>query len=147
VHSLFGSHNDREGYERSGWKRDLNHQRLELDALELALADRSSETARVFGRITALLEARRSSRAFHPASPQRVLRAAPPVLAVQRGPWEGDTVLALHNLGSQPVEVGKELLPGAALDLLSGRTVAAETRLLAPYEALWLRLPSPLRGG
>src|SRR5206468_3892864 len=32
VHSLFGSHTDHDGYARSGWKRDLNPERLPLAA-------------------------------------------------------------------------------------------------------------------
>ena len=145
VHSLFGSHNYREGYERSGWKRDLNHERLDLELLERALADPATESAQVFGRVTSLLEARRSSSAFHPASPQRVLASPPAVLAVRRGPRDGETVLTLHNLGSQPEEVGKDLLlealpGGGAQDVLTGRRVTgAGTLLLAPYEVLWLR--------
>jgi sucrose phosphorylase len=145
VHSLFGSRNYREGYERSGWKRDLNHERLDLKELERALADPASESAQVFGRVASLLEARRSSSAFHPASPQRVLASPAGVLAVCRGPRDGETVLALHNLGSEPAEVGKEALlealpAGGAEDLLTGRRAAsAEALPLRPYEVLWLR--------
>ena len=39
IHSLFGSPNDQAGFARSGWKRDLNHQRLELKEVESALSD------------------------------------------------------------------------------------------------------------
>jgi glucosylglycerate phosphorylase len=149
VHSLFGSHNYRKGYERSGWRRDLNHQRLDLDVLERALADPSSETGQVFARMASLLEARRSSPAFHPTSPQLVHTISPAVFAVQRGPRAGEAVLALHNLSSEPAPVAKPLLeqvvPGAdAEDLLSGRHVAAADSLsLDPYEVLWLRSLQP----
>jgi hypothetical protein len=62
---------------------------------------------------------------------------------VLRGPRDGETVLALHNLGGELAEVGKELLPAdGAEDLLSGRCVArAEALELSPYEVLWLRSP------
>jgi sucrose phosphorylase len=151
VHSLFGSHNYRAGYDRSGWKRDLNHERLDLDVLERVLADPACETTQVFGQVARLLEARRSSPAFHPASAQRVLHLSPSVLAVQRGPRQGETVLALHNLGGDPAPVGKDVLrealpAGGGEDLLSGGSVAATEHLsLDPYEVRWLR--SPLRGG
>ena len=39
IHSLFGSANDQEGFARSGWKRDLNHQRLKLAEVEARLSD------------------------------------------------------------------------------------------------------------
>nr|MDQ6920707.1 sugar phosphorylase [Candidatus Dormibacteraeota bacterium] len=153
VHSLFGSRNYREGYERSGWKRDLNHERLDLELLERALADPAAETAQVFGRVAALLEARRSSSAFRPASPQRVLATSPAVLAVCRGPRGGETVLTLHNLGSEPAEVGRDLLlealPGdGGEDLLTGRRVSfAEALRLSSYEVLWLRISPPRSRG
>jgi glycosidase len=148
VHSLFGSHNDREGYERSGWKRDLNHQRLDLESLERALADPASESAQVFGRLAGLLEARRSSPAFHPASPQRVLPFSPAIFALRRGPRQGEEVLAMHNLGPEPARVRahllREALPGdSAEDLLSARRVRADESLsLQPYQVLWLRSAS-----
>jgi glucosylglycerate phosphorylase len=145
VHSLFGSHNDREGYERSGWKRDLNHQRLDLESLERDLADPASERAQVFGRIAGLLEGRRSSPAFDPASPQLLLPFSPAIFALRRGPRKGEEVLALHNLGPEPARVRGDLLrktlPAAgADDLLSGRHVrVGESLSLQPYEVLWLR--------
>jgi len=145
VHSLFGSHNDREGYEQSGWKRDLNHQRLDLESLERDLADPASERAQVFGRIAALLEGRRSSPAFDPASPQLSLPFSPAIFALRRGPRQGEEVLALHNLGPETARVRGELLretlPGeGADDLLSGRHVrVGESLSLQPYEVLWLR--------
>jgi glucosylglycerate phosphorylase len=148
VHSLFGSHNDRGGYERSGWKRDLNHQRLDLESLERALADPASESAQVFGRVAGLLEGRRSSPAFHPASPQQVLQFSPAIFALRRGPRQGAEVLALHNLRPEPARVRgdllREALPGgSAEDLLSARRVRAdETLSLQPYQVLWLRSPS-----
>ena len=70
VHSLFGSHNDQAGYARSGWKRDLNHERLSLSEVERRLADPASETARVFAGYRRLLEARRAQPAFHPVRPR-----------------------------------------------------------------------------
>lgn len=140
VHSLFGSRNDAEGYRRSGWKRDLNHQRLDLEELERALADPTSDKAQVFDRVTTLLEARRRSRAFHPASPQQIVRLDPAVLAVRRGPWDGETVLALHNLSCAPVELSPDVLTADTEDLISGRRVPSVGSLrLGAFEVLWLR--------
>jgi sucrose phosphorylase len=139
VHSLFGSHNYRAGYERSGWKRDLNHERLDLDALESILADPSSEMAQVFDGMSRLLRTRRSSAALHPASPQRVLSLSTAVFAVRRGPWEGEALLALHNITAECQVVDGALGGVEAVDLLTGRRLAANESLsLEPYEVLWL---------
>ena len=141
VHSLFGSHNDHAGYARSGWKRDLNHERLDLDELERGLADPTTETAQVFGAYARLLSVRRAQPAFHPNASQEVLASGPAVFALRRGPRDGQTILALHSVGDAVQRIDPRRL-GDALsytDLLSGRTVATDEPLeLAPYEVLWL---------
>jgi glucosylglycerate phosphorylase len=140
VHSLLGSHNDRAGYARSGWKRDLNHERLDLEALEGRLADPCSEAAQVLARYAELLRLRRAQPAFHPQAPQRVLPGPPAVFALRRGPREGQIVLALHNLGAAPQAV--ELPPegGRWVELTGDRRLGGGERLgLRPYEVCWLR--------
>ena len=141
IHSLFGSHNDHAGYARSGWKRDLNHERLELAELERRLADHTTETARVFRAYTRLLAVRRAQPAFHPNAGQQVLAAGPAVFALRRGPRDGQVVLALHNVSGDSQRLEPRLLGDALAyaDLLSGRMVSTGEPLeLAPYEVLWL---------
>lgn len=143
VHSLLGSHNDRAGYVRSGWKRDLNHERLPLGEVERRLADPASETARVFAGYQRLLAARRAQPAFHPAAPQAVLDAGPRVFALRRGPHDGHTVWALHNVGETAAQVDPAQLGGGAggpaHDLLTGETVPLDRPLrLEPYGVRWL---------
>ncbi len=141
VHSLFGSHNDHAGYARSGWQRDLNHERLDLADLEQRLADPSTETARVFGAYARLLAVRRAQPAFHPNAPQRVLASGPAVFTLARGPRDGQTILTLHNLSAESPVVDPGALGDALTysDLLTDRTVPTDQPLsLAPYEVLWL---------
>jgi sucrose phosphorylase len=143
LHSLFGSPNDHAGYAASGWKRDLNHERLDLPTLESSLAEPASRAARVFTRYAGLLAARRAEPAFHPNAPQQVLSPGPGVFALRRGPRDGRTVLALHNLSAEPRAIDPASLGGAdaadATDLLSGRRLAAGAPLtLQPYEVAWL---------
>jgi glucosylglycerate phosphorylase len=141
VHSLFGSHNDHQGFARSGWRRDLNHQRLSVRELEARLAEPWSETAQVFAGYSRLLEARRLQQAFHPNSPQRVLAAGPGVFAFERGPWQGHSILAFHNLTATEQIVPQ---PGAAgsVDVITGRRFPPGGSLkLGPYQVLWLQAP------
>jgi len=150
VHSLFGSHNDAAGFARSGWKRDLNHERLDLTALEATLADAGSEAARVFARYATLLRARRAHAAFHPNAPQQILDLGPSVFGIRRGPRDGETVLALHNVGADSVRIdlaalvalGTEQGTGEARDLLGGAPVrVTDAYSLPPYGVAWLALP------
>ncbi len=143
VHSLFGSHHDEQGFARSGWKRDLNHERLRLADIEAQLADPTSEAARVFAGYRALLAARRAQPAFHPAAPQSVLDLGPELLALRRGPRNGQTVWALHNVTSRTVSIDPLLLwvdDGATLrNILTGAEVDEFSPLkLPPYGVCWL---------
>ena len=119
MHSLFGSHNDHLAYERSGWKRDLNHGHIDLRDLEEQLRGTATEAAQVFDGMTRLLKDRAEQPAFHPSSPQEVLDVGAPILAVRRGPFNGHAVVALHNLSPEP-------------------QAARGFRTLRPYEVAWL---------
>jgi glucosylglycerate phosphorylase len=139
IHSLFGSHNDRQGFARSGWRRDLNHERLTLAGLEARLADASTETAQLFAGYSRLLEVRRHQPAFHPNAPQRVIPAGPGVFGLERGPWEGQTILALHNL-TGTVQTVPQTSAAGSVDLISGRRLPPGDSLkLGPYQVLWLQ--------
>lgn len=140
VHSLFASHSDHAAYARSGRKRDLNHGRFDLAELEAALADPTSERAQVFGRYARLLGARRAEPAFHPNAPQQVLDLGPAIFALRRGPRDGRTVLALHNVsGRRQLLADPPFDAELAVDLLGGHRLRRGDRLdLAPYGAAWL---------
>ena len=139
IHSLFGSHNDQAGYARTGWKRDLNHQRLDLAAVEAQLADHNSEAGQVFWRYAQLLRTRRGQAAFHPQSPQQVIDGGPGVFALRRGPWHGDMVVALHNVTDKRQAIDGADLDIGGLDLLTGRPLGSGAPLaLEPYQVLWL---------
>jgi sucrose phosphorylase len=143
VHSLFGSHSDQPGFERSGWKRDLNHEKLSLTEVERRLADPDSEAARVFAGYRRLLAVRRSHPGLHPTAPQVILNAAPGLFALRRGPRNGQAVVALHNVADQPVttRVGNfDDEPGRGIrDLISGDLLDVDQQItLAPYGVLWL---------
>jgi glucosylglycerate phosphorylase len=145
IHSLFGSHNDQAAFARSGWKRDLNHQRVELAELESRLSDPTSDAARVFARYARLLEVRCRQPAFHPRSGQRVLDAGPGIFALARGPREGQALVTLHNVSDSSRVAAAEWSggPGEWEDLISGEQFDPGSELrLAPYQVLWLQ-PSP----
>ena len=143
IHSLFGSSNDQAGFARSGWKRDLNHQRLELAAVESALADAASHRAQVFARYSRLLEVRRRQPALHPRSGQRILEAGTGVFAIARGPRERQSLVTLHNVtDSRQVAAGDWAAAGTGEweDAIGGQRYGRGSTLeVAPYQVLWLR--------
>ena len=143
IHSLFGSANDQAGFARSGWKRDLNHQRLKLAELESCLSDAATAEAQVFARYARLLEVRRRQPAFHPRSGQRILEAGPGIFALARGPREGQTLVTLHNVSDSPQVAAGDWPAGGTgdwEDVISGERFRSGSELqLAPYQVLWLR--------
>jgi sucrose phosphorylase len=149
LHSLFGSHNDQRAYERTGWKRDLNHARLALPEVQAWLADPNNGYEQVFSGIAGMLQARRQEPSFHPRSPQQVLDLGSQVFAVRRGPHAGRMVVAVHNLSAfaQVIPAGGLALAGlsdGAQDLLSPLQLTAGAALeLRPYQAAWLQPPTP----
>jgi len=142
IHSLFGSHNDTRRFLETGWKRDLNHGKLDLSWLEGELDDGQSEVAGVFAGYARLLRVRRAQAAFHPASPQRILPTGASVFGFQRGPHKGQIVVALHNVSSEVQGVDAAVLPdvGAGYrDLLNGALYGSSQPItLAPYQVVWL---------
>jgi len=147
IHSLFGSSNDHVGFARSGWKRDLNHQRLKLSEVESRLSDAASEEAQVFSRYARLLEVRWRQPAFHPRSGQRILKVGPGIFALARGPREGQALMTLHNVADSPrVAAGEWPIGGSGAweDVISGERFDRGSALrLAPYQVLWLQGPRP----
>ena len=145
IHSLFGSANDQAGFARSGWKRDLNHQRLRLASVETALSDAATREAQVFARYARLLEVRRRQPALHPRSGQRILNTAPGIFALARGPREGQVLVTLHNATDSPqVARGDWPVggPGEWEDVITGECFDGGTTMrLAPYQVLWLQEP------
>jgi sucrose phosphorylase len=149
VHSLFGSHNDQAGYERSGWKRDLNHERLSLAEIEGRLVDPASEAARVFDGYRRLLEVRRAQSAFHPAAPQAILDLGPGLFALRRGRRDGQTIVALHNVTARSQELPGEKVYGLSRpscatiapirELISDAPIDTDaTLILPPYGVAWI---------
>ncbi len=148
LHSLFGSHGWPEGVRLTGRARTINRQKLELAELESELAQPGSLREAVFGRLAALLRARRLTPAFHPNANQEVLHLDESLFAVLRLPMDGSPpVLCLHNLTRRPVRcspassMGDQasgqrwsdlIRPALPVDLRGGLE-------LAPYQVAWLR--------
>src|SRR5690625_1043808 len=89
LHSLLGSGNWHHGPERTGHARDINREKLDLDALQHDLADPHSRRSRVLRELRAMLAVRTSQPAFHPAAPMSVLPTPPGQVGLWRAPRPG----------------------------------------------------------
>ncbi len=144
IHSWLGSRNWHAGVAQTGRLRSINREKLDLSAVETALADRRSLRSRVFDDYQYLLMMRRGEKAFHPNGPQQVLDLHPAVVALLRTSPDGDEqIVALHNVANRGCTLDLNV-PVASesgyRDLLSGRHVAARSKVeLQPYDVLWLK--------
>ena len=112
VHSLFGSPNDRAGFEATGHNRSLNRARF-TDAdwfLDAAVGDSTVRAARVYRGMKDLIARRRANPAYHPEASSQVatLTGRDLVIKRQRGRHVGvcmvnfsDTEIALEPPGGR----------------------------------------------
>ena len=103
----------------------------------------SSEAARVFAGYRQLLQTRRAQPAFHPAAPQIVLDLDPGLFALRRGPRDGQTIVAFHNVTGSEVQLAQAALGFDGVttlrDLLDGNAVHVTGSLAVPaYGVRWL---------
>ena len=105
FHSLLGSRGWPEGVTRTGRNRTINREKLSRPGVEAELGDRDSLRAQVFGQMSQLLLARRSSGAFDPGARQEVLEAGDSIFAILRRSQSGRTAVCLHNVGSEPASI------------------------------------------
>jgi sucrose phosphorylase len=148
FHSLTATKNWNAGVQETGRARTINRMKWDEAALEGLLEDPASETATVFSLLSDRIRIRRRHAAFHPDGPQTVLRADERVFAIERAaPDGGETVVALHNISGDAVEIPLASLrslhggAGRVVDLLDGEApLAADAVRLEPWACAWLTL-------
>jgi sucrose phosphorylase len=140
IHSLLGSRNWVEGVRQTGRARTINRETLNIEGLEKELGDSGSIRAKVADEYRRLLKIRSGCRAFHPASPQEVMKLGAKLFCLRRWTEDGNEELfAIHNVSSETVRCK---LPhsgnGRFLDLISGKTFKTAAITVPPLTALWL---------
>jgi glycosidase len=144
FHSLFGSQNDLASLQRTGQPRSINREKLALDVLEPALAQKGSLRAKVFAGYARLLRARRNHPAFSPAGDQQVLDINSSVFTlIRRAPNDGRRVLCLHEVAGHPTSLDIHLAehPTARpYDLIAKEQISLAACTLAPYQIRWITL-------
>jgi sucrose phosphorylase len=134
YHSLFGSRGDPDAYKKTGIKRRINREKLDVDTLSTELCDADSLRGCVAEHYKKLINLRKTLPAFHPNSPQTVLRLAPEVFALRRGAG-AEQVLALINVSGKPVQIHAGF---AGIDRISGEYCGEMVNLL-PWQYRWIQ--------
>ncbi|MDR0450629.1 MAG: sugar phosphorylase [Treponema sp.] len=135
YHSLVGSRGDREGYIQSGIKRRINREKLDFPRLRSELGDPASLRGLVASRYKALIRLRRELSAFHPNSPQQVLRLGAEVFALLRG-RESERVLALVNVSGRALSIDTGF---SGRDLVSGEDCGPRLEMEG-WQYRWIRI-------
>jgi len=146
VHSLLGSRNWNDGVLQTGRLRTINRQPLDIDLLQRELDDSSSFRSLVFRSYSVLLRTRRKQPAFHPNAVFEVLDLGTGLFGVRRS-CEAQTIYALTSVSEhgQTVSLTAHGVQDELIDLLTGRAYPADAIELAPYQTVWLDLPSNQR--
>lgn len=153
IHSLLGTPNDIEGFEKLGYNRALNRKKWQLDDLEQELSS-GGKQEEVFQRYLGILRRRADCPAFHPNAAIRFVEFAnneTHLFGFVRGePGSDEEIACLFNFSDQACEIdlanlhpnfstGEPLLK----DLLHGTQtqINADRKFeLVPYAAHWFRL-------
>ena len=139
FHSLFGSRGWLVGVQQTGRNRTINREKLQLDALQNQLADKSSLRFKVFTRYSRLLKARSSTSAFHPHGTQKILDLHSSLFAIERvSPDSKSTALCLHNVSQG--QISFSINYESAIDLFTGQKIQISNVTLEPYQVRWLAL-------
>ena len=71
IHSLFGTENDYNLYEKTGRNRSLNRSKIDFDKMNIE--DANSKESKIYNKLKQLLLVRRDQTAFHPNALQFTL--------------------------------------------------------------------------
>jgi sucrose phosphorylase len=139
IHSLLGTTNHYKGVEMTGMPRSINRRKWEAEELKAALG-RDTDHARILKELLRIIKIRKQEKAFHPDSPQEVIRENSKIFVLCRGPQKNLVVVA--NLSEECIELsvpGKTYLGSMRTDILSAEPVDGPILKMSPYQVRWLR--------
>ena len=148
FHSLCGTPNDLEGYNKTKRNRTVNRKKWDQDQLNKLLDDQETLPAQIFSWYSRTLRMRAGCPAFHPEAPQEILDFGSDIFALRRDSIDGGlSVFCLFNFTAKDSKVpemnllGTHFPQGKARDLISGGEIDWCTKSvlsLRPFQALWL---------
>nr|WP_272213592.1 hypothetical protein [Marinicella sp. W31]MDC2879554.1 hypothetical protein [Marinicella sp. W31] len=143
IHSLLATSNDYEGVEKSGHNRAINRHRWNYDALQEALADETTQHARVFNAMRERIGIRTKQPAFHPNATQFTLHLGEKLFGFWRQSVDRtQSIFAINNVTNETLEIpamALNLIGGENwVDLISGETASDAKITFAPYQCRWI---------
>ena len=148
FHSLCGTPNDLEGYNKTKRNRTVNRKKWDQDELNKLLDDQETLPAQIFSWYSRTLRMRAGCPAFHPEAPQEILDFGSDIFAIRRVSIDGGlSVFCMFNFTAKDSKVpemnllGTHFPQGKARDLISGGEIDWCTKSvlsLRPFQALWL---------
>ncbi len=151
FHSLFGSTGWPEGVEKSGQKRKTNREKLKLNNLISELKNENSRRAKIFSKLSSLLEVRRQNKAFDPQSRQSILDIDKRLFCLLRNQDNFiEMVLCINNFSPETINKSFDSSAfridcQAKVSILygSGKVIRDGNNLeisIPPYDILWAKL-------
>jgi len=145
IHSLLGTRNDYERYERTKHNRHLNRHQWDASELDALLDAEDSHHARILRELLRLIEIRKSQAAFHPNATQFTLHLGGNVFAFWRQSMDRrNNVFCIHNVSDSeqgiPISSINLIATEDWIDLLSGNSLDRKQShiVLGPYQSIWL---------
>jgi sucrose phosphorylase len=145
IHTLLGTENNHEAYQRTGQKRALNRRKWQYNELTAKLDDDNLHHGRVFKRISELLQIRRRQGAFHPNATQYTLHLGSRLFGFWRQSMLRDqSIFVICNVTALKLELSLSELNLVIVDpwcdLIDGQRIEDihQTLELAPYQCMWL---------
>lgn len=148
IHSLLGSRNFYEGVEKTGMKRKINREKLDLNNLEKELENSNTLRHKIFYRYKKLLRLRKRHKAFHPNGRQKIIHLDKRIFSVLRK-YQNEEILALHNVSSQNINIILELNDfklsscDKLINIINEQEYKIENQMLNlnidPYQVAWLK--------
>jgi sucrose phosphorylase len=143
VHSLFGSKNDYELFEKTGQNRSLNRGKIKYE--DIKSLDETKLQTKIFNKLKALSNIRKRQRAFHPNAVQFTLHLGKKLYGVRRQSLDKkQSIFCISNLTDKDVNLSLLDLNLIGFDewedLISQNKFNDVTSklTLSPYQTLWL---------
>ena len=143
VHSLFGTQNDYDLYERTDHNRSLNRGSIQLS--EISLSDQSNTQTLIFCELKKLIHIRKKQPAFHPNAVQFTLHLGSSLYGIWRQSLDKkQSIFCITNLTSKKTKFSLLDLNLIGFDrwwdMISEVEIDDTTKdmELKPYQTIWL---------
>ncbi|MFK7795683.1 MAG: sugar phosphorylase [Gammaproteobacteria bacterium] len=145
IHSLLATGNDYGRLEKTKRNRTINRHRWQLEEIEQALSDSSTQHARVYQRMKKLIGIRREQTAFHPNATQFTLHLGNHVFGFWRQSMDRrQSIFCISNISSDALSLSLSDINLIStenwFDLISGDTLndIGSSFELQPYQTCWI---------